>query len=103
MNLQIVWNEDKTAHRLYDMDTGKQYGELFQGEAVRSDEWKSALIVYEKYRRKYDWEFDKLTTLKKYIVDWSNDRQDSGKKVNKDILVQECSRYVKEKFINPTT
>lgn len=102
MNLQIVWNKENTACRLYDMDTGRQFGELFQ-EACRSDEWKSALIVYEKYRRKYDWEFDKLIELRTYIVEWSNDRQDNGKKVNKDILVQECSRYVKEKFINPTT
>lgn len=74
----------------------KLIGELFQ-EACRSDEWRAALIVHEKYKRKYHLDFPDLRQLREYITDWAIEREANGKKVNKDILTQECSRYIKEK------
>jgi hypothetical protein len=64
-------------------------------EACRSPEWKAAGIVWEKYRRKVNFNFDGLRKLIVYITEWSKQRELDGKKINQDILVQECSAEFK--------
>jgi hypothetical protein len=73
----------------------KPIGVLFQA-ACQSPEWKSAMIVYEKYKRKMNLELEDLVKLRDYIVDFSAKRELEGKKINKDILVQECSSEIKK-------
>lgn len=74
-------------------------GESFQ-DKVRLPEWKSALIVYEKYKRKMNLNHSHLIKLKDYIVLFSNQRAGQGKKTNKDFLIQECSAELKRWDIN---
>jgi len=82
--------------RLMD-ESGKQFGESFQ-ERVRSPEWKSALIVYEKYKRKYDLQHEDLINLSDLIVERAAERRALGKKCSNDYLTQIASAEVKMKF-----
>ncbi len=93
MSFNFIKNKD--GFRLVDEITGKQFGEIFQ-ENARSIEWQSALIVYEKYKRKFNLKYQNLLDLRYYMVNFSNERINQGKKVNKDILVQEASKIIKE-------
>jgi hypothetical protein len=49
-----------------------------------------------KYKRKMELEYDDLIELRDYIVEFSQNRATNDKKVNKDILIQEASRKIKE-------
>lgn len=73
-------------------------GVLFQ-EACLSPEWQASGIVYHKYKNKYNLGFNVYEILRNYITDWSIKRQIDGKKVNKDILIQECSAELKRNYI----
>jgi hypothetical protein len=81
------------SYRLFN-ENNCQFGEGYQ-ESIRSPEWKAALIVYEKYKRKMDLEHLDLIKLKNYIVSFSENRKSQGKKVSNDYLIQECSAELK--------
>jgi hypothetical protein len=70
------------------------YAKKFK-EACTSIEWRAALIVYEKYKRKHDMV---LQDIIKWVINCSEDRITNNKKVNLDILIQETSKYVKNKY-----
>lgn len=78
--------------------TGEPLG-LFIGEWIRSDECQAASVVYEKYKRKHNLQHIDLRHLSLYILGFSIGRQHENKKVNKDILIQECGRYFKNDFL----
>ena len=61
------------------------------------------MTVYEKYKRKVEFPENYLQELTKYIIEFSNNRLDAGKKVSKDILIQEVSAEVKRKIKNEQT
>ena len=69
-------------------------GVTFQ-RACRSPEWRASLIVYEKYKRKMNLQFEDLLKLREYIVSFSNIRKSQDKKISNDFLIQECSTEVK--------
>jgi hypothetical protein len=73
---------------------GETIGVTFQ-RACRSPEWRASLVVYEKYKRKMNLQFEDLLKLREYIVSFSEDRKRQGKKVSNDFLIQECSAEVK--------
>ena len=77
---------------------GESIGVTFQ-RAVRSPEWKAALIVYEKYKRKLNLEYKDLIKLKDFVVTFSENRKAQGKKVSDDYLIQIASGEIK-KFEN---
>jgi hypothetical protein len=70
---------------------------IFQ-KMCQSLEWQSALIVYEKYKRKYNLEQKHLVELREYMEDYSLERQQNNKSINKDSLTQEASKYCKSKW-----
>lgn len=74
-----------------------EIGETFQ-KKVQSNEWQSALIVWEKYKRKYSLEIQDLYVIRDYIESFSRIRQSQGKKANKDFLTQKASEFVKNTF-----
>lgn len=65
-------------------------------EACRTPEWRAALIVYEKYKRKFNLEFEDLVRLRNFVVDFTCEREIKGLKVNKELLVQFASAEVKK-------
>jgi hypothetical protein len=75
---------------------GEPIGVTFQ-RAVRSPEWKATLVVFEKYKRTMNLDYPDLISLKDYIVSYSLSRAASGKKVGKDLLIQECSAELKRR------
>jgi hypothetical protein len=86
----IVWNKKEILvheHEPHD----------FQ-EKVRTSAWSSALIVYEKYKRKMDLRHEHLVMLRDYVESFSRIRKSNGKKAGKDLLTQEASAYVKKNF-----
>lgn len=74
-----------------------QTGETFQ-KKVQSDEWQSALIVWEKYKRKFSLEIKDLYIIRDYVDSFSRIRKGQGKKVNKDFLTQKASEFVKKQY-----
>jgi len=74
-----------------------QAGEIFQ-KKVRSDEWQSALIIWEKYKRKFSLEIKDLYIIRDYVDSFSRIRKGQGKKANKDFLTQKASEFVKINF-----
>lgn len=72
-------------------------GEWFQ-EQTRTIEWKSALIVFEKYKRSMNLEYDDLVQIRNHVSLFSKSRFNDHRKVNKDILTQEASQYVKREY-----
>jgi len=85
----------KTEHGFRFEDTGPSFQEL-----VRSDEWQAALIVYDKYRRKYNLEDKHLLALRDYVVEFSSNKKSSGKAVNKDHLIQIAVSHIKNMIQN---
>lgn len=83
------------AYRLLHNVTGKNFGEAYQA-ACRSPEWKAALIVFEKYKRKMGLEHKDLLSLRRHLENFSADRKAQGKKCSNDFLVQEASAYTKK-------
>jgi len=83
--------------RLRDEETKVQFGEVFQA-ACRTPEWKSSLIVYEKYKRKYGLERKDLIELTRFVQECSEERQSQGKKCSNDYLTQMASAELKKKF-----
>ena len=82
------------AFRLLHKVTGLNFGEHFQA-ACRSPEWKAAMIIMDKYKRKMDLSRDDFLELRCYLEDFSADRKAQGKKCSNDFLVQEASAYIK--------
>ena len=83
--------------RLVHKDTKKNFGEYFQSQ-VRSMEWQAASIVYDKYRRKNNLEFEDLVSLRKFAEDVVEQRKTNGKSINKDFLVQQVSAEFKKRI-----
>lgn len=83
------------AVRLVHKETGLQFGEYFQ-ESVRSPEWRAALIVYEKYKRKFDLDHSVLEKLRYYMGEFSEEKRAIGKILKSDHLVQIASSKLKE-------
>jgi len=79
---------------IYDKE---QTGGVFQ-KKVQSDEWQSALIVWEKYKRKFSLNYDDLLGITDHIESFSRIRKNQGKKANKDFLTQKASEFVKINF-----
>lgn len=69
-------------------------GESFQ-DKIRSSEYKSALIVFEKYKRQFNLKHDDLINLKDWIIDKVKERETIGKKTSKDFMIQLCSEEIK--------
>ena len=86
---------DGIGFRMTHKVTGKQLGEYFQ-EACRSVAWKSALIIYEKYKRKWNLEHKDLILLRRQSESFMTQRETAGKKCNADFLVQELSAFAKK-------
>jgi len=74
-----------------------QTGAAFQ-KKVQGDEWQSALIVWEKYKRKFSLNYDDLLVITDYIESFSRIRKNQGKKANKDFLTQKASEFVKKQY-----
>lgn len=83
------------AFRLLHKITGLNFGEYFQA-ACRSPEWKAALIIMDKYKRKMEITRDEFLDLRYYIEDFAAERKAAGKKCSNDFLVQEASAYIKK-------
>ena len=83
------------AVRLVHKETNLQFGEYFQ-ESARSPEWRAALIVYEKYKRKFDLNYSVLAKLRYYMVEFSAEKKEAGKTLKQDHLVQIASVKLKE-------
>ena len=64
----------------------------------RSVEYKSALIIYEKYKRKFNLQYNDLLDIRDYAIEFSTERKNAGKSINKDFLIQKLSEYLKSKF-----
>ena len=64
-------------------------------ETIRTPEIKSAIIVYEKYKRKMHLDHPDLMRLSRYILAFSENRAAQGKQTSKELLTQECSAEVK--------
>jgi hypothetical protein len=75
-------------------------GEWFQGKC-RSNEWQSALIVYEKYKRSLNLDYQHLIALRDHLVTFSAQRTAMGKPAKKDFLTQEASAYCKRTWPKP--
>lgn len=97
--LQWKWKFflEEAGWRCKDEDTEIEFGDAFQ-EVVRSPEWKSAVIVHEKYKRKYNLEHKDLIELTKFVEKFSEERQSQGKKCSNDFLTQIASAEIKKKF-----
>jgi hypothetical protein len=85
--------------RLIHKDTGLEFGEYFQ-ESCRSPEWRAALIVYEKYKRKMGLDYPHLKELVNIVIKLSEERKAAGKNVSNDYLIQIASGEIK-KFVKP--
>ena len=85
------------ASKLFHAETGLQFGEYFQS-ACRSNAWKAAGIIINKYKRKMDLGFDELKELRSYLERFEADRITGGKKCAFDFLVQEASNYIKQNY-----
>lgn len=83
------------AVRLIHKETGRQFGECFQ-ESVRFPEWRAALIVYEKYKRKFNLDYPVLVKLCHYMTEFSEEKRIIGKILKQDHLVQVASTKLKE-------
>lgn len=80
--------------------TGWRDGDLranFQAQC-RSPEWKAALTVYEKYKRKFNLQFEHLREVRDYITDFSETKKSQGKIVSNEFLTQKASEYIKTNF-----
>ena len=69
-------------------------GEMFQAEC-RTPQWKAAMIVFEKYKRKFSLEHKHLLVLRDHVLSFSEKRSSLGKQTSKDFLVQEASAFLK--------
>lgn len=85
-----------TGYRMVD-ENGRQFGDWFQ-EQVRTPEWKSALIVYQKYKRQLNLEHNDLIQLREWLIEFSADRKAQGKKCSNDFLTQVASKELKLRF-----
>jgi beta-phosphoglucomutase-like phosphatase (HAD superfamily) len=95
--------DSKVSHykavRLVHKETGRNFGEYFQ-EACRSMPWKSAGIVHEKYKRKFNLTFEDYISLRRYAEEVAEERKTVGKPLNQDFLVQMCSAELKKRYAN---
>lgn len=83
--------------RLVHKVTRKELGEYFQA-ACRTPEWKSALIIFEKYKRQNGLQHKDLVELRKYLEGFAANRRAQGKKCSNDFLTQEGSAYLKKQL-----
>ena len=86
----------ENGYRLVD-ENDRPFGEWYQ-EQIRTPEWKSALIVYEKYKRKLNLEHNDLIQLREWLIEFSKDRKAQGKKCSNDFLTQVASNELKLRF-----
>jgi len=77
------------------MDGDIQFGEYFQ-RICRSPEAVAALIVYEKYKRKYLLELNDLKNLYKFVKQFSEERLSNNKSCSNDYMVQIASAEIKK-------
>jgi len=70
---------------------------------VRTPECQAALIVYEKYRRKFKLEHRHLLEMHEHACAFSIERMEAGKKCGKDLLTQEVSAFCKSSYANTST
>lgn len=73
---------------------GLQFGEYYQIKC-RTPEWKASLIVFEKYKRKYNLSYQDLLNLREYMVSFCNDRKQLGKSISNDYMTQVASTEIK--------
>lgn len=72
-----------------------EIGEMFQA-LCRTPEWRAALIVYEKYRRKFGMSHEDLVTLRAMVSRYSNARRLNGHPVSKEFLIQKAAEFCKQ-------
>jgi len=73
-------------------------GEWFQSQC-RTPEWRAALTVWEKYKRKMSLDHHHLVQLREYIIGFSGQRTAAGKPPSKEFLIQEASAYCKRTWM----
>lgn len=70
------------------------FGEFFQSRC-RSSEWKAALVVWEKYKRKSKLDHSHLLRLRTHVEAFSLRRKTEGKPAHIELLKQEASAYLR--------
>lgn len=82
------------AFRCYQVGTDIEFGAIFQ-KSCQSPEWKAALTVFEKYKRKMELEYSDLRRLMEFVMNFSEERKSQGKNVSNDYLIQIASKEIK--------
>lgn len=96
-NFMFEFKLTKDGYRLYDTETKKQFGEIFQ-EEIKSPEAKASLIVFEKYKRNFNLQYEDLKYITEFVINFAEDRKDQGKKCSNDFLTQIASAEIKRKY-----
>lgn len=92
-------NPEKTAYRLINPETGKQFGEFFQ-ELLRTPEYKSSMIIYQKYKNLYNLSLKDLENITNFCISFKKERELLGKKCSNDFLTQKASEFIQSKYKN---
>lgn len=74
-------------------------GDWFQAQC-RTPEWRAALIVWQKYKRKLALDHQQLVELRQYVVGFSTQRRAAGKPASKEFLIQKASEYCQGTWTN---
>lgn len=99
INFQIIRDSETGSARLVDIDTGKQFGEHVQ-VLQRTPEYKSSMIVYQKYKKEYKLTIEDLKNIQNFCIGFKKERESSGKKCSDDFLTQKASEFVKLNYKN---
>lgn len=65
-------------------------------KAMTTIEWRAASIVYQKYKKEYDFPVFVLDLLKMFNFKFTRTRKELGKDTNLDFLTQECVKEAKK-------
>ena len=63
---------------------------------IHSSEWRAAMVVYQKYRRKFGLDHKDLISLTQFTVRISDESALIGKQLSQDHLIQLASAELKK-------
>lgn len=69
-------------------------------EINRSPVGKAALIIFDKYKRKYNFDSSVIEEITLFASKFKEERESQGKKCTDDFLIQKCSEYIKNNYNN---